>query len=85
MNNLLKQKDISPLGKLFILHLNEVPSYIPYNCTSNEIAKMIGSTRTAVLIMLESAQINGYITSQIKAPIRITKLTKKALDLLNNN
>jgi DNA-binding MarR family transcriptional regulator len=78
---LFKNKDISPLGKLFILHLKSYPTYINYQLTSNEIRVELGATRCEVLEMLEELENQGYIETKKKPPIRITKLTKKAIEL----
>lgn len=74
--NLLKQKDISPTGKLIILDLMAFPSICNYNKTSAEIAKSIGVSRQKTLIALDELQELGLIKCKVSYRVRTTTITK---------
>ena len=80
---LLKQKDITPLGKLILLDICEFPSIMTYKKTSQEIANDLGSKRKTVLAELDKLQEMGLITCKVEPRIRTSKITSMLKNIID--
>lgn len=85
---LLKLKNISPLQKLILGLIIDVPPIVlqfegGYSNTCTEIAKELGTTRTKILKEFHLLVELDYITTEVYYCKRLTNLTQKFNSILN--
>ena len=80
MENILKQKDLSPIEKLILIDITLTPSILSYKKTSAEIAASIGIKQKDVKIALNTLEEKGIIETRVGYRSRTTTITKEFLD-----
>jgi DNA-binding MarR family transcriptional regulator len=82
--NLLKQKNLTALDKLFIMTVLEYDEYrIPCTLTSQDFATALGVTRKSILDVIAKLEEMDYIRCKVVAPTRHTKITDRLYNLLD--
>lgn len=84
MKNLLKRKDLTPVDKLIIIYLIDWPTIMPCNLTSQLMANELGLKRKEVLNSFDKLQEMDFITCKVEPRRRITKITPRLKQLIEN-
>ena len=83
--NLLKQKNLTALDKLFIMTVLQYDEFkIPCTLTSQDFASALGVSRKSILDVIAKLEEMDYIRCKVVAPTRQTTLTDRLYNLLDN-